>query len=113
MRETFEEIGVELDTSHAWGALPVVGAMSGGTSAGFRVQPYVFRLPSRPHFTTNEAEVAELVWIPASEFMTGARETVFTFERGGVRFPLPAWDFDGRIVWGLTHRVLFTFLQAE
>lgn len=113
MRETFEEIGVTLDASHAWGPLPIVSAMSGGKSAGFRVQPFVFRLPSRPDFTTNDAEVAELVWIPAREFVLGARETTFTFERGGVRFPLPAWDFDGRIVWGLTHRVLFTFLGAE
>lgn len=99
-----------LEPSSYWGALPEVAALSGGRAQGFRVAPFLFRLSDRPEVRPNR-EVAEVVWFPLSELLGPSRQVDFDFQRGDQVYRFPAWDIDGRVVWGLTHRILSTLLE--
>jgi 8-oxo-dGTP pyrophosphatase MutT (NUDIX family) len=101
-RETREEIGVELDGPGV--RLP---DQSGRTSRGL-IAAFVHVLDHRPPLHPDPREVAEALWIPLRRLADPS---------AGVRLRwtgivLPAIDHDGRIIWGLTHRIIGTFLQA-
>lgn len=101
-RETYEEVGLTL-------AAPVArlpdqsGRISRGTVATF-----VYLLDERPPLVPNPAEVAEALWIPIGTLL--AAESATRFRWNGI--PFPAIDHEGRIIWGLTHRILETFLEV-
>jgi hypothetical protein len=82
-----------------------------GRPAGLTVSPFVFELVSRPDLVTN-AEVEEVVWAPLTAIARGELSTTMPYELDGTRYDLPAWDVQGRIVWGLTYRMLETLLEA-
>ncbi len=101
-RETREEIGLTLGEPLT--RLPdQVGRTSGGTIASF-----VHVLDQRPSLVPDPDEVAEALWIPLDQLVAARAAT--RFRRGGI--PFPAVEHDGRIIWGLTHRIVGTFLHA-
>jgi 8-oxo-dGTP pyrophosphatase MutT (NUDIX family) len=101
-RETREEVGL---------ALPApVGRLDdqGGRVTRGLVATYVYTLEDRPTMTPHPDEVAEALWIPLPAlFAPGA---AVRFRWAGI--PFPALDHEGRIIWGLTHRILGTFADA-
>ncbi len=101
-RETLEEVGVELDEHVA--RLP---DQTGRTSRGL-VAAFVHVLDHRPALHPDPREVAEALWIPLSHLVDPAA----TVKVRWTGIPLPAVDHDGRIIWGLTHRILSSFLDA-
>ncbi|HEY4106957.1 MAG TPA: CoA pyrophosphatase [Polyangiaceae bacterium] len=102
-RETLEEVGLNLRihgervgqlTDHEpVRAVPVA------------VRPFVYLLNARPELVLS-AEVTHALWVPIAPLVAGERRTTFSFARGEQSFKFPAWDLDGRVVWGLTYRVL-------
>lgn len=110
MRETQEEVGVNLlETAEYLGQLPVV-AVSGGGRA-LRIHPFVFALTGSVEFRTNY-EVDGVFWVALDSLTDGSRETTVIQESNGNRFQYPAWDVDGHPVWGLTYRMLRSLLTA-
>lgn len=101
-RETLEEVGVELDEHVA--RLP---DQTGRTSRGL-IAAFVHVLDHRPALHPDPREVAEALWIPLSRLVDPAA----TVKVRWTGIPLPAVDHDGRIIWGLTHRILTSFLDA-
>jgi 8-oxo-dGTP pyrophosphatase MutT (NUDIX family) len=101
-RETLEEIGVELDGHDA--RLP---DQTGRTSRGL-IAAFVHVLDHRPALRPDPREVAEALWIPLGKLV----EPAATVKVKWTGIPLPAIDHDGRIIWGLTHRILTSFLDA-
>ena len=101
-RETREEIGLTLGEPLTRLA-DQVGRTSGGTVASF-----VHVLDQRPSLVPDPDEVAEALWIPLDQLVAARAAT--RFRRGGI--PFPAVKHDGRIIWGLTHRIVGTFLHA-
>lgn len=101
-RETYEEIGVTLGAPVA--RLPD----QEGRLTGRNVATFVHILDQRPAMSPDPAEVAEALWIPVGQLVSPAAAT--RFRSRGV--PFPAIDHDGRIIWGLTHRILSTFVEA-
>ena len=96
VRETWEEVGVRLP--------PPVGRLDdhrGRTRRGL-VASFVFLLDHRPPLTPEPAEVAEALWIPLPWLFDQAGAT--TMRWAGI--PFPAVDYEGRIIWGLTHRII-------
>jgi 8-oxo-dGTP pyrophosphatase MutT (NUDIX family) len=104
IRETQEESALDLTGARLLGTLdelrprlPVLPPII--------VRPYVFALASLPALVPS-VEVAEFFWMPLRRLFDPARtcRTEVTARTG--RLTVDAIDCDGRIVWGMTERIL-------
>lgn len=115
VRETLEEVGLDLARgAELIGRLDEVEAVArGGRPIGLVIAPYVFELrdAARPPLRPDPTEVAEAIWAPLGPLVSGAAATTFPFRHEGEVHRFPAWDVEGRIVWGLTYRMLETLLS--
>ncbi|MCA9574112.1 MAG: CoA pyrophosphatase [Myxococcales bacterium] len=110
-RETLEEVGLDLTLEGAaLGRLDDLEAVARAKRVGMVIRPYVFEVPPDTRFATNH-EVAELVWAPLPPMFAGERDAQHVYEFGGNRLQLPAFDVDGRVVWGLTYQMLGSFFR--
>ena len=106
VRETAEEIGLDLE-SHG----SLVGVLEDEDAAGLRrrepmpIRPFVFELHRPADMRPNE-EVTEVIWTPIGPLVRGERKSSIDVDYEKNRYTLPAYDVDGRIVWGLTYRML-------
>jgi hypothetical protein len=57
-------------------------------------------------------EVSELIWVPLGDLETNRYASSIEYRHGKKLLTFPAWDIDGRIVWGLTYRILRQLLDA-
>jgi 8-oxo-dGTP pyrophosphatase MutT (NUDIX family) len=106
IRETREELALDLEANaRLIGRLDELPAVARGKRTGLTIAPFVFELSNDVPVTANY-EVAETLWAPLEPLFRGERATKFPYEVAGNRVELPAHNVDGRIVWGLTHRML-------
>ncbi len=113
-RETKEEVGLDLAREAVFVArLDDTPAIARGKRLGLTIAPFVFELSgvaaSAPLAPNHEVEAA--IWVPVSPLLSTAHNTIKRYRYEGHDLELPAWDVDGRIVWGLTHRMLSTLLE--
>jgi 8-oxo-dGTP pyrophosphatase MutT (NUDIX family) len=110
VRETWEEIGLDLRT-HAslLGGLETLPAVARGKRIAMSVTPFVFELCTEPPLTFSD-EVAEVIWAPLPPLARGELSTTIPYHFEGRELRLPAWDVQGRIVWGMTYTMLETLL---
>ena len=112
IRETLEEVGLDLGTSaQLVGRLDDLPAMARGRPAGLIISSFVFELVGAAELVKN-AEVEETLWAPLTPLALGALDSTLPYEFEGRKLTLPAWDVEGRIVWGLTHRILSTLFEV-
>jgi hypothetical protein len=71
------------------------------------IRPYVYWTTRQPELRLS-SEVTAAFWTPLEPLARGERATDFAFR--GLSFP--AWNVSGKIVWGLTYRVLADLLRA-
>jgi 8-oxo-dGTP pyrophosphatase MutT (NUDIX family) len=102
-RETREEVGLDLHRNGE--RLGRLSDCEPVRAVPIAVRPFVYLLSARPEFALG-AEVTHALWVPIAPLIAGERQTTFNLARSGQNFKFPAWDIDGRVVWGLTHRVL-------
>ena len=108
IRETQEEIGVDLTAAEALGVLddmhprtPVLPPVV--------VRPFVFGLVERPPITLS-AEVQDVFWVPFRALTAlGVQRDVTIHHRGAPR-TLPAYVVGNRTIWGMTERILTQLL---
>jgi 8-oxo-dGTP pyrophosphatase MutT (NUDIX family) len=106
IRETSEEIGLDLDAdANLLGILDDQDATGRKSRAPMPIRPYVFELHRSAEMNPNE-EVTEVIWAPIGPLVRGERKSSIEVDYDNVRYTLPAFDIDGRIVWGLTYRML-------
>lgn len=111
-RETAEEIGLRLpETAELLGPLSPLEAVARGKRVGMTIQPFVFALTDVPPPFQPNHEVAEVIWAPLVPMLRGELDATHTYVHEGKPYPFPAFDVRGRIVWGLTHRMLTQFLE--
>jgi 8-oxo-dGTP pyrophosphatase MutT (NUDIX family) len=105
-RETQEEIGLTL-SSHAshLGRLSTVMAKAHGKPLPMVVVPFVFRLEREPTLAINQ-EVQEVVWVPLSYFADYSKRESMDWPVAGVSLKLPCYRFEGRLIWGLTLKMI-------
>jgi 8-oxo-dGTP pyrophosphatase MutT (NUDIX family) len=107
IRETREELALDLSTSgRLIGPLGDLPAVARGRRVAITITPFVFELTRDVELTYQPEEVAEVVWAPLDPLMNGQLRTTHAHERDGEAAVSPAHDVDGRIVWGLTYRML-------
>ena len=107
LRETREELGLDLTNARMLGRLDDVETHQ----RGLVVRPYVFELRDTPTLTVPNAEVAEALWAPLPPLFRGERDTTYAYEHEGRAYQFPGYDLEGRVVWGLTYRMLNMLFQ--
>ncbi len=115
VRETAEEIGLDISSAPVLGELPWQRPMS--VRRQMLVAPFVFEIEGDPAFELNH-EVAEAVWTPLAPMYHGENA-----ERSSPRFDADAavagpTTFSGyrlaggHFVWGMTYRMVQTFFES-
>ena len=109
-RETHEEVGIDLRArGRLLGPVEPVWPQS-SRAPRILVRPFVFWLDGHAEVRPNH-EVDEAVWVPLAELHDPASVTEHLLEIEGVgQMRFPAFGPRGYVIWGLTHRILTTFL---
>lgn len=114
IREAREETALDLSSARVLGALDELRPRIVHLPS-IIVRPYVMVVTERPDVTPND-EVAELFWAPVSELFDPARVLRTTVAARGMQMVVDAIHFEGRVIWGMTERILRTFgrvLESE
>ena len=102
LRETREELALELGSARSLGALyPVVSPRIRRDHPGIHVQPLVFWLDEVPALRPNH-EVAEVHWFGLERFLEDEGRATFPFRWKGTQLKLPCHRLDGRLIWGMS-----------
>lgn len=113
VRETREEVGLDLDTHGALLAeLPELPAIARGLRTDLTITPFVFALARDVPLTFEDAEVAEALWAPMGPLSRREGAGTRPYELDGRRLDLPCIHVAGREVWGLTYRMLEMLFEA-
>ena len=116
LRETFEEVGLDLSRHEHLGALDHVPATLRGRRVNVAIAPHVFALREPNPLLQPNHEVAEIVWAQLGPMARGELDALKDFTYEGETRQVPAYRVDGHIVWGLTYhmlRSLFEVLEAS
>jgi 8-oxo-dGTP pyrophosphatase MutT (NUDIX family) len=108
IRETREELDVDLRAARALGRLPALHPMSSGKH-GIEVTPFAFGIDTAisPRLGS---EAAAVFWLPLPLAGSGALDGSYEYPPAGMTFP--CWSYDGFTIWGLTLRILSQLLDA-
>lgn len=102
IRETREELGIDLTIARFVGVLPVLAPLVSGPS-GIEVTPFVFATEARVETVCGPEAVAAF-WLPIEAAATGDFDGIYTYP--GTERTFPSWNFAGHTIWGLTRRIL-------
>lgn len=112
MRETAEEVGLDLAPRRYLGALPPLAITRRGRPHLGWLQPFVFLCsPELPPLRPQPSEVAGAIWIPLSHLTDPRHRTSVEIADGGRRLAFPAIAHAGDAIWGLTYRVVRSLLD--
>ena len=102
LRETEEEIAIPRAALEVLGPLDDVHTMA----SGFTVSPWVAHHPGgRPDMTPQDSEIARIMEVRVADVLQADRRIPHRPDIGTLRYPLHGED-----VWGLTARILHTFI---
>jgi len=102
IRETREELGIDLAGARLLGNLDALHPRSSGPS-GIEVTPFVFATPVALEPVCGP-EALSAFWLPLDLAASGALDGTYTYPATAVAFP--SWTYEGHVVWGLTRRIL-------
>lgn len=106
LREAHEEVGLRTDLVHIEGPLSPLDI----PVSGFRLQPLVATMDSRPALRPSDDEVARILEASVDE-LSASRTVVWrAMSRGGETCNYPAFALHGVEIWGATAMVLAEFL---
>jgi len=108
MRETMEEVGIGLKPEDLAGRLEDVIPRTPRLPP-IAVRPFVFVLPARPPTQLNP-EVAQASWVALDHLLRPDTRHPVQLEVGGQTRQVPAYQLENAIVWGMTERILTSFL---
>lgn len=107
VRETGEEVGIQLSGHELLGHLPIVTTRS----LRMRVLPFVFQLKSTVSICVG-AEVAEVFWVPLSDLGRLEVESREVRVDEGT-LSADSYVYQGHVIWGLTFRIINLLLHRE
>ncbi len=108
-RETREEVGVVLGAP--LGQLDEFEGRRGGRPQPLIVAPYVYALEERPAVVPNH-EVSSTVWVPLRWILHPDSAVQYSLEREEYGGTFPAIHYERYTIWGLTYRILSTFVEV-
>ena len=112
VRETWEEVGLDLSGADYLGAVDQQRAMPRGRRLNMLIAPHVFEINGDPTFSINY-EVAEVVWTRLGPLASGERHDTETKPMAGTPTVFNGYRLErGHFVWGLTYRMLKSFFSV-
>jgi len=111
IRETREEVGLQLDCAPYLGSLDVLPVSSAGKPTGIELSSFVFHLGDSLAQLTPSEEVAEAFWVPLRHLLDPRNAARKATVREGHPVSHPAILYQGHCIWGLTHRLLAAFFE--
>lgn len=106
LRETREELGIELTGNPVIGALP-----RKETVTGFSIQPYLMLVKQLPAFHPSCAEVDEVIRLPLEPFMAPGAFGTWHGRRNGSPLHTLGITVDQQLVWGATAGIILDLVQ--
>lgn len=112
VRETREEVGIDLESGALLGRLPDLKPTSRAIPR-LVIAPFVFLLAGGADARVASTEIAAVYWVPVADLsVPGARSAVAVETPEGKR-EFPCYRVEGHPVWGLTYRILQRFLKSR
>jgi 8-oxo-dGTP pyrophosphatase MutT (NUDIX family) len=112
VREVHEEIGVDLRrTARLIGPIDELQGVARGRQLPLVISPFVFAL-ERPVEPRPNHEVQSVLWVPLSFLAEPNNESIIEHFIDGQPMRLPAYIYRDRTIWGLTFRMIRTFLEV-
>lgn len=113
MRETREEVGIDLGRAELLARLPDVPAFIRSKRGRLVVTPYVFAMREAVTPTLNY-EVAATLWVSLAKLARGEGKGTYAFTWEEKPYELPCFRLEPgqHVLWGMTHRMLETMLDA-
>jgi 8-oxo-dGTP pyrophosphatase MutT (NUDIX family) len=108
IRETREELGIELGGARLLGNLPPVHPRSSGPK-GIEVTPFVFATQVALEPVCGPEALAAF-WLPIDLAVSGALDGKYLVPSTQLWFP--SWTYEGHVIWGLTRRILDDLLAV-
>lgn len=105
LREANEEIGLDPSSVEVLGELDTFPTYV----SGFVVTPVVGWLANQPSVVPNPNEVAEVLSVPIAQLTEEIRAEA-GFDHAGRTYPTEAWIWQERVIWGVTARIVRSFL---
>lgn len=109
IRETEEEVGVQLTREHLAGTLDDVVPRT-PVLPPVAVRPFVFLAQTRPALTLN-TEVAAASWVTFDHLLQVGTHHPVRLDVAGSTRVVQAYQIESAIVWGMTERILSSLLQ--
>jgi len=110
MRETVEEVGLQLHPSECVGRLASVEVPQRVSGHRMVVEPFVFVLPQSVELTPND-EVAEVYFFPLETLLSREGRGQFEYQWRGMPVQLDCIELEGCRIWGLSLRMLDELLD--
>ena len=112
-RETKEEVGIDLDHHGEYLArLAEIQAMARGRPINLTVAPFVYLVSPQARLEPDPGEVQDTLWVPLSFLQQDEAEKMVPRPvPDGAAVEVPALVYGGKIIWGLTYRMLREFLD--
>ena len=110
-RETLEELGVDLASNAEFiGQLDDIQASAHGQTVDLVISCFVFLVGASPSLVLND-EVAETLWVSLTSLRNGELSQTHEVSFQGQPRKLPCWRAEGRVIWGLTYRIVSNLLH--
>jgi 8-oxo-dGTP pyrophosphatase MutT (NUDIX family) len=111
MRETLEETGIDLAGMGAPMGRLLDVAPSSPHLPKMRIAPFVFGVPAHAQANVASAELDSVHWIPLEVLTAPDTMSTTRIHFSGFSKTFPSYHVVGEHVWGLTHRILTSFLE--
>lgn len=106
MRETFEEIALNLkQLGRFLGALPPLETPRRSHETKLLISPFVF-IVIDDVFPQANSEVDEIHWFEVDRLLSSEHQGTLPYHWEGRDIELPCFRIDGRVIWGLTHKMI-------
>jgi 8-oxo-dGTP pyrophosphatase MutT (NUDIX family) len=114
IRETREEVGIELEVSDCVARLPDVQAFTRSKKGRLVVSVFVFVLKREVEVAPQSSEVATTLWVPLATLAAGVGQETFELDYDGKKFQLPYVYLQpgNHRLWGMTYGMLIALLDA-
>jgi 8-oxo-dGTP pyrophosphatase MutT (NUDIX family) len=109
IRETEEEVGLQLTREHLAGTLDDVVPRT-PVLPPVAVRPFVFLAPTRPGLSLN-AEVAAASWVTLDHLLQIGTHHPVRLDVAGTTRVVQAYRLENAIVWGMTERIISSLLR--